>query len=236
MKREGRASAQHAIERLQRQRVDQVLGQPVGKIFVGAVAEIGERQHAHDGRPVLAPAGSELSSEFATACIRSGRLPGPDLDRLVDILEPVRAGIGQRDAEALAGLVIGLAGNRDAAGGGHRFQPDGDVDVVAEHLVLVGHHVAHVDAHAEVHDAIGGQVMVSFRHHRLHRDRRLDGADDARKFQQEAVAGIFHQAAAVIEDDRVDRAAMGLEGGMRARLVGAHHAGIAGDVGADDGG
>ena len=93
-----------------------------------------------------------------------------------------------------------------------------------------------MDAHAEVHDAIGGQVIVAFGHQRLHRDRRLDGADDARKLQQEAVAGVFHQPAAMIEDDRVDRAAMGLEGGMRARLVSAHHARIAGDVGANNGG
>ena len=72
------------------------------------------------------------------------------MDRLVDVLEPVGAGIDQRDAEALAGLVAGLARNRDAAGGGNRFEADGDVDVVAEHLVLVGHHVAHVDAHAGI--------------------------------------------------------------------------------------
>ena len=135
----------------------------------------------------------------------------------------------------LAGLVIGLARNRDAAGGGDRFEADGDVDVVAEHLVLVGHHVAHMDAHAELHDAVGGDVVVAFGHQRLHRDRGLDGADDARKLQQKAVAGVFHQPAAMIEDDRVDRGAMGLERGMRARLVGAHHAGIAGDVSADDG-
>ena len=88
----------------------------------------------------------------------------------------------------------------------------------------------------ELHDAVGGQVVVSFRHQRLHRDRGLDGADDAWKLQQEAVAGVLHQPAAMIEDDRVDRGSMGLEGGMRARLVGPHHAGIAGDVSADDGG
>ena len=64
----------------------------------------------------------------------------------------------------------------------------------------------------------------------------LDGSDDARKFQQEAVAGVLHHPAAMIEDDRVDRAAMGLEGGVRACLVGAHHARVAGDVSANYGG
>ena len=69
----------------------------------------------------------------------------------------------------------------------------------------------------------------------LHLDRSLDGADDAGKLQQEAVAGVLHDPAAMIEDDRIDRGPMRLEGGMRARLVGAHHAGVAGDVSADDG-
>ena len=81
-----------------------------------------------------------------------------------------------------------------------------------------------------------GSWLVSLRHQRLHRDRGLDGADDARKLQQKAVAGVLHQPAAMIEDHRIDRAAMGLERGMRPRLVGAHHARIAGDVSADDGG
>jgi hypothetical protein len=79
-------------------------------------------------------------------------------------------------------------------------------------------------------------MMVSFGHHHLHRDRGLDGADDAGKLQQEAIAGVLHQTAAMVEDDRVDRGAVSLEGGMRARLVGSHHAGIAGDISANDGG
>ena len=64
-----------------------------------------------------------------------------------------------------------------------------------------------------------GRWLVPFDHQRLHRDRRLDRADDARKLQQETVAGVLHEPAAVIEDDRMDRAAMRLEGGVRAFLV-----------------
>ena len=131
--------------------------------------------------------------------------------------------------------MTGLARNRHAAGSGNQFEADGDVDVVAEHLVLVGHHVAHVNAHAELHGSIGGKVFVALRHHLLHRDRGLDGADDRGKLEQESVARVLHQAAAVIEDDRIDRGAVGLERGVRPRLVGPHHAGIAGDVSTDDG-
>jgi hypothetical protein len=40
----------------------------------------------------------------------------------------------------------------------------------------------------------------------------------------------------MIEDDRVDRASMGLERGVRAGLVSPHHARVSGDVCADNGG
>ena len=136
----------------------------------------------------------------------------------------------------LAGLAVGLVRHRHAAGARDRFEADGDVDVVTEHLVFVGDHVAHVDAHAEPHGAVGGQLGVALGHQHLHRDRAFDRADDAGKFQQEAVAGVLHQPAAMVENDGIDRAAMGLERGMGARLVGPHHAGIADDVSADDGG
>ena len=123
----------------------------------------------------------------------------------------MRARGGQSDCEVLAGFGVGLLRNRDAARGRDRLEPHRDVDVVAEQLVLVGQHVAHMDAHAEMHGSICGKVVVALRHERLHRDGGLDRADDARKFQQETVAGVLHQAPAMIKDDRIDRASVGLE-------------------------
>jgi hypothetical protein len=90
-----------------------------------------------------------------------------------------------------------------------------------------------MDAHTEAHDPIGGELIVSFGHLHLHCDRSFDRADHAGKLEQKAVPGVLHDPAAVIEDDRVYRASMGFERSMRPCLVGAHHAGIAGDVGAD---
>jgi hypothetical protein len=108
---------------LQRQRVDQILGKTVGKIFVGALAQIRERQHADNRRPIL---GRKVADRcfgrgfgHEAAGISARGLPVPDLDRLVDVLEPVGAGVGQRHAEALAGLMTGLARNRHAAGSGN---------------------------------------------------------------------------------------------------------------------
>jgi hypothetical protein len=136
----------------------------------------------------------------------------------------------------LAGLVIGLCRNGDAAGDGNRFKADGDVHIVSEQIVFVGHHISHVDAQTKLHDSICGEMVVPFCHQRLYRDCRLDGPYDARKLHQETVAGVLHNATAVIENDRVYCASMGLERGMRTCLVGAHHSRIAGDVSANYGG
>jgi hypothetical protein len=87
-----------------------------------------------------------------------------------------------------------------------------------------------VDAETELHDPICGEMIVPLCHQRLHPDRGLYRPYDARKFQQETVAGVLHHPAAVIENDRVYRASMGLERGVRTCLVGAHHSRVTGDV------
>ncbi len=156
------------------------------------------------------------------------------MDRLGYVLETVNAGIGKGCMEVFASLVVGLGGGGDTAGGGNRLEPDGDVHAVAEHLILVGHHVAHVDAETELHDPVRGQLAVSFGHQRLHPDRRLDSADDAGKFQQKTIAGVLHQPAAMIENDRIDRTSVRLERGVGTGLVGAHHPRVTCDVSADD--
>jgi hypothetical protein len=79
----------------------------------------------------------------------------------------------------------------------------------------------------------GGNVVVSFRHQLLNLDGSLDCPDDARKLQQETVAGVLHQSAAMIEDDRVYRGSMGLEGRVGTLLVGPHHSRVTSDVSAD---
>ena len=91
------------------------------------------------------------------------------------------------------------------------------------------------DADAELHEPIGGELTVTLCHQRLDGDSALDRAHDTRKLKQETVAGVLHEPAAMIENDRVYRASMGFERGVRTFLVGAHHARITGDVSADDG-
>jgi hypothetical protein len=79
-------------------------------------------------------------------------------------------------------------------------------------------------------------LVVPLGHQLLHRDGGFNGPYDAWKLQQQPIAGVFHNATAVIEDERECRTSMSLERGMRTGLVGSHHSRIAGDVGANNGG
>src|SRR5438270_11626641 len=108
-------------------------------------------------------------------------MPGPDSNRLFDVLQTMTAGIDKAGAEMPAGLMIGLCRNSDPTGGGERFEADGDVHIVPEYFVFVGQHVSHVDAETKPHGPVCRKVIVPFRHHLLHRDRSLDRANDAWK-------------------------------------------------------
>ena len=78
---------------------------------------------------------------------------------------------------------------------------------------------------------------ISLAHSTLHRDRAGDGLNDTRKFDQDAVAGRFDDAAFVLGDFRIDEfAAMRSEPSQRASLVLAHQPRVAGDIGGEDGG
>jgi hypothetical protein len=93
-----------------------------------------------------------------------------------------------------------------------------------------------MDAEAELHEPIRRQLAIALGHQRLDFDGGLERANDAGIFQKETVAGVFHQATTVVENDRIDRTSMGLESRVRAFLVGTHHSGIAGDIRANNGG
>ena len=136
--------------------------------------------------------------------------------------------------ELVADLFVRRAGERDAAGLGQRLQAGGDVDAVAVDVVAVDDDVAQVDAYAEVHPFVIGQARVALGHHPLHLDGTGDRVDDAREFQQQAVAGGLDDAAAVGLDDGVGGGAVVLEARQRAGLVEPHQPAVAGDVGGDD--
>jgi hypothetical protein len=92
---------------LQGKRVDQVLGESVSKIFVGAVTEIGEGKHSHDRGSILSRQVRGVPG-LTPVAVGAAWLPSPDIDRLFDVLQTVTAGVDKGGAEMLAGLTVGL--------------------------------------------------------------------------------------------------------------------------------
>jgi hypothetical protein len=66
-------------------------------------------------------------------------------DVLEALLAPIREPVGQ----LVADLVVNHAGNGDPAGLGERFEARGDIDAVAKDIVVIGDHVAKIDADAQ---------------------------------------------------------------------------------------
>ena len=131
-------------------------------------------------------------------------------------------------------MIVGRAGDQHAARLANALQPRRDVHAVAQNVVALYQHVAEIDADAIENALRIGGTGVALRHQTLDRDRAFDGGDDRGKFQQKFVAGRLDDAAAVARDDRPRRVAMFADRPRRPRLVLAHEARIADDVGGED--
>ncbi len=94
---------------------------------------------------------------------------------------------------------------RDAAGLRDAFEPRRDVDGVAQEVGAIDDDVAQVNADPERDAAVGGDLGVALRHAALHVQRAAPGVDDARKLDEDAVAGGLDDAAAMGRDGRIDQ-------------------------------
>ena len=123
----------------------------------------------------------------------------------------------------------------DPARRGQRFEACRDIDAVAKDVATVADDVAEVDADAELDPLLLRDLGVALGHSLLHVDRATHRIDDARKFDQQPVAGGLDDAAAMLFDLRVAQlAADRLQRGERAFLVRPHEPGIAHDIGGQD--
>jgi hypothetical protein len=71
--------------------------------------------------------------------------------------------------------------------------------------VLLSNHVTEVDTHAEPNPPLLGHFRLVIGHSALDLDRTPHRVNDARKFCQEAVAGVLHHAPAMFPDLRLDQ-------------------------------
>ena len=69
--------------------------------------------------------------------------------RLGDVLEFCSPDVLEGDIDLAANLPVGVVGDADAAGLSDSFKPRGNVDAVAENVVVIDDDVADMDADAE---------------------------------------------------------------------------------------
>ena len=98
------------------------------------------------------------------------------------------AEIAERQRELVAHLLVDAGRQHDRARLGQPLQARGDVDRVAEHVVVGDDDVAEMQADAEGLAAIGRQAGIALGHAALQLDRRAHRLDGAAELDQHAVA------------------------------------------------
>ncbi|CAN5303420.1 hypothetical protein BH18GEM1_BH18GEM1_14270 [soil metagenome] len=139
------------------------------------------------------------------------------------------------DLDPAFGKVPSGPGDADAPGFGDAFQSRRDVDAIAEDVVVLDDHVPKVDAGVEKELSLLRKVGIAPRHGLQDLDGTAKGVDHAREFDQQAVTGCLHEAAAVGLDLRVDQlGTVRLQAGQRSLLVDAHKAAVPDNIGGGD--
>ena len=121
----------------------------------------------------------------------------PSLDRLGDVLDPLRAHRREADRELARNLLAHPARDADPARLGQAFQPCGDVDAVPVDVVALDDDVAGVDADAEADLLVLGDARLPLGHAALDGDGAGDRVDHAAEFAEHAIAHQLDDAAPV---------------------------------------
>lgn len=119
----------------------------------------------------------------------SGRSPdGMNVNLLLDVLQRLPAAIVEAEIEAGADMVAHRRRDRDAAGFRHGLRPCGDIDAVAEDIVVLDDDVAEVDADAKADAPVFRHIVIVPRRAALDVDGAGDRVDDAAEFGEQPIA------------------------------------------------
>src|SRR5215471_1999866 len=140
-----------------------------------------------------------------------------------DVLDLPLAKILEGVIELVPHLVPNDPADTDPAGFGQPLQPGRDIHTVAEDIMFLSDHVAEIDPDTEPDPALLRHLGLAQSHSPLHLHSTTDGIHHTRKFRQEAVAGVLHDAASMLLDLRIDQfAEMRLEPLVRPLLLRTH--------------
>jgi hypothetical protein len=129
-------------------------------------------------------------------------------------------------------LIVGSRGDADAAGFCDALKPRGNVNAVSKDVVGLDDYVADIDAHTECNAPLFHLTDSKFFNAGLELHSSSDRFDRAWKLCQEPIAAVFHDAAAVFRNSRLDTARKERgQFGMRSLFVAMHKSRIASHVG-----
>ena len=153
-----------------------------------------------------------------------------------DVLDRLFAEVLVAERELVPNLFVNGPRDADAAGVGETFQPRRDIDSVAVDLVAFDHHIAEVDADAEVHPPRRRQPGVLNLERALNIHRAIDRIDHAGELGKYAIAGRIYEAPVALLDEAIDDLAVSGQGDKGRLLISPHEAAVAEDVGTEDSG
>src|SRR5687767_799675 len=105
-------------------------------------------------------------------------------------------------AELALEIVVGGAGDDDAAGLRQLFQAGGDVYAIAVEIALVGDHIAKIDPDAELDARVLGHLRLTLRHAALSGYGAGDGVDHTAELAEHPVTHELDDPAVVLRDPR----------------------------------
>ena len=229
---ERRAARDHREETKRGEPRDQVFDDPVGQVLLRRIgAAILEGQN-RDCRPA-AEARYRRGGSRSTFRLRGERPHAIRTHRRRDVLQLLLAEILERALHLAAHLLDDRRRRADAARVCERFEPRGDVDRVAEDLLLDGE-IAEMHPDAKAQAAILRKAGLAPSELRLHVERARDRVDGTGELREQVVADRVHDPAAMLAHVARDRVAVRAQHLRRRRLVLRHAAAVADRVGAQD--
>src|SRR5579863_585012 len=218
-----------------RQRGNDVFDEAVGKIVLrGIAAQIREGQHRDRrfGRKLECwlrreQRGWNLRRTFSreTLVVAEGDPPNPY--RFGNVFQLLRSEVLADEFDLAVDLPVGVVGDADAAGFGQSLKPHGDIDAVAEYIVLVDHDVADMHADPKLDFGLRRFAAILCGHHTLDLDGAARRIYRTCELRQYGVAGRLHDTPAMGFDSRRDEGLSdGLEPDQDGFLVGAHQAAV----------
>src|SRR5262249_52785916 len=121
-----------------------------------------------------------------------------------NILEALLAQIDKFDRDFADNLFVSRRRNADAPRFSYPLEAGCDVDTVPKNIMRLNNNVADIDADAKSNAPVFHPGDCKFLDARLELHSGPNRFDRARKFRQESVAGVLHDATAVLRDRGLD--------------------------------